>query len=277
VRPKRLNGQAPRFERASNAAWAAAPGDENDDGDTWRAKVATRRAVFYAENGSAPTNATPPNPSNLLQQVIERNSEALAKYEELLGLTAPNPQFRRLLCDAIVLCVHLQCHPPRVIREGLIRVGKAAKAVSKDLLSLYRAVDDLAPQYRLDRLNIDPATLPQAALFDGLSAIAARHANMRKQIDEGGAPKMVAFTALVAGLARAFKLATGKDAKVTRNPYEGRYGGRFITLVEAVLPLVRNLTEHLGASLRYPPTPLARGKFIYEQTRAGRDKRLMCW
>jgi hypothetical protein len=301
-------GLAARLDRASNAALAAAPGDDDDDAETWAVKAARRRAVFHAEYGrSTPNNAAPPASADGLQQGIESNSEALAKCEELLGLTAPNPQFRRLLCDAVTLCVELQCHPrsqDRVVRKGLIRVSNAAKTASKDLLALDRALNDLAPQYsnsllaphfahllvvgepnagqvrkllydRAARRNLDPAMLrAQAAVFDELSAMAARHVNLRKRIGEG-APKMVAFSALVAGLAQAFRIATGRNAKVTWHQYRSRYEGPFLALVEAVLPLAQSLTEHLGAPLRYPPTLLARGKYVHKQTCTPRKKRAL--
>jgi len=128
---------------------------------------------------------------------------------------------------------------------------------------------------RAARLNLDPAMLrAQAAVLNELSAIAARHGNLRKRTGEG-APKMIAFSALVTGLAQAFKVATSRDAKVTWHQHRGRYEGLFLALVEEVLPLARDLTEHRGASLQYPLTPFARGKYIHKKTRTARKKRTL--
>jgi hypothetical protein len=82
---------------------------------------------------------------------------------------------------------------------------------------------------------------------------------------------MLAFGALVTGLADAFKIVTGRAAKVTWREIEGRYGGRFIELVEAVLPVAEDVTVHLGTPLRHPKTANLRGKFILEHTRAGKN------
>jgi len=83
---------------------------------------------------------------------------------------------------------------------------------------------------------------------------------------------MAAFRALVAGLERAFKEATGRPAKVTRDPSRDVYGGQFLALVEMALPLAEGLASGLGVSLRRPRSSLALGKYLSEQTRKGKKR-----
>jgi len=148
------------------------------------------------------------------------------------------------------------------------------------LLKLGHALDDLTPQPRewlaktVARLNVEFATLlAQATKFDELSAIALRRERMLKVINKGGAPKMVAFSALVTGLAQAFKIATGHPGKVTFDAFNDTYRGKFLEFVEEVLPLTRHLTEYCKAQLRYPRSQRARGGFVHELTRTGRKSR----
>jgi hypothetical protein len=220
---------------------------------------------------------------SIVAEIKRHTPGGIEEYELRLGLPAPNPEFRRALVDAVSQCVRLQCKPPptrRAIREELTRVSRAASTVRIALLKLDHALDNLTPQptewlaKTAARLNMEFATLPaQATKFDELSAIALRHERMLKVINKGGAPKMVAFGALVTGLARAFKIATGHPGKVTFNHVNGTYGGKFLEFVEVVLPLARHLTEYCKAQLRYPPSPKARGRFVYELTRAGKKSR----
>jgi hypothetical protein len=88
-------------------------------------------------------------------------------------------------------------------------------------------------------------------------------------MDKGGAPRMMAFRALVTGLMSAFRIATGREAKVTWNDHRDAYEGRFLAFVEVVLELVLRMKIIEEKPLRYP---LARGKYIYELTRAGAAK-----
>jgi hypothetical protein len=75
---------------------------------------------------------------------------------------------------------------------------------------------------------------------------------------------------LVRGLAEAFELATGRAAKVTWNDTSNRYEGRFVNLVETVLPLALTCAEKFGWQIPCPGSQRARGKYIYEATRSGR-------
>jgi hypothetical protein len=273
-------------ERAFAAALAVAPGHVDDDADVWRTNVAKRFAVFSA-GCAAESKTADADQHNRLREivsVIERHiPSGIEKYERILGLREPHPEFRAEVAQAIVRCLRLQLKPPpkrRKLREELIRVSEAAASVNRALQSLCCALDSLTPQPKkwLDKrgapLNAELAMLSaQGVRFDELSAVADRLAKRVKYIDRGGAPKMLAFNALVTGLASAFKTATGREAKVTCADDE--YCGPFVEFVEAVLPLSRGLTRHLGASLQYPSSRLNRGRYIYEHTRKGRKRSML--
>src|SRR5262249_49350141 len=142
------------------------------------------------------------------------------------------------------------------------------------------ALNNLTPRYRellderLESLSKIAVSLvaKQAPWFHALSPVAdlaGIFAEILKDADKGGAPKMLAFNAFVRVLARAFESAKGKPAKVTWNNHTERYGGKFITLVEAVLPLAVRWAGSPERPMRYPNSQKARGKYIYELTRSG--------
>jgi hypothetical protein len=278
-----------------------------------RATKVAKRTDYRSQVG--PTG--PLKPHDELQHALASvcQEAPFERYEQILGLRAPNPEFRRHVSQAITLCIVSQFRPrvkDSVIRRALIRVSKVAEAVAQDLRTLHIALDDVAPQYRkwlgqdwrgsvpvaandlkleaigdservsklladrAARLNIEPTELADlAARFGELSAIANRHAKIRKKTAKGGAPKMAAFSALVTGLERAFKIATGRSGKVTWNHADDTYGGSFLSLVEAVLPLAEGLAKNCGSSLRSPRSRLALGKYVSEQTRAGKKRHVL--
>jgi len=81
---------------------------------------------------------------------------------------------------------------------------------------------------------------------------------------------MLEFEVLVEGLADAFEELTGRSAKVTWNVLERRYEGDFVNLVETILPLAQSCADSVNLRMSFPGTPFARGRYIYEKTRAGR-------
>jgi len=83
---------------------------------------------------------------------------------------------------------------------------------------------------------------------------------------------MAAFQTLVRGLACAFQQGSGRAAKVTWSEHRQVYGGPFLGLVEAVLPPLLTIAESYGRPLVYPTTAYARGIYIYNLTRAGKNK-----
>ena len=85
---------------------------------------------------------------------------------------------------------------------------------------------------------------------------------------------MYPFKMLVLGLALAFENATKRKAKVTRDPDRERFRGRFVCLVEKVLPLTCDCATDLGQTFPYPQSPQRRGRYVYEWTRSGSRRRL---
>jgi hypothetical protein len=71
-------------------------------------------------------------------------------------------------------------------------------------------------------------------------------------------------------LAIAFERETGRVAKVTWNNYRHRYEGRFITLVEGVLPMALTFAQTIKRPMPCPSSPRARGAFIFDLTRQSR-------
>jgi hypothetical protein len=199
---------------------------------------------------------------------------SIEQYATVLGLQ-PNAQFQQDLNQAFFFCVLNHWHPPKPIdnsgvRAGLLRVDKWAAAAANNLRQLQVALGDLPPRYR-DALVKNVEMPSRTALkLDSVSGWAKNYATQLTR--KGGAPKMLAFDTLIKGLARAYQNATGRAAKVTWDDYHKCYRGRFVNLVEAVLPAVCALA---GTT---PPIPIpqsahARGKYIYDATRAGAGKK----
>jgi hypothetical protein len=169
------------------------------------------------------------------------------------------------------------------VRKQLERVSKEAHAAEKALSRLRDAFHALDSEFEdwlresLDLIAKIAVSLVsrQEPWFPALSQVADvadRYANVLRGADKGGPPKMAAFQTLVFWLGLAFKRATGRPAKVTWNAHRGRYEGHFLLLVEAVLPLARRLAGSPERPIRCPDTEQARGKYVYELTRAGAGK-----
>jgi hypothetical protein len=156
------------------------------------------------------------------------------------------------------------------IRKELLRVEKEAAAAAKILRRLQAALDDLTPPYRdaIFKHLETPIRIPLN--LDTLSN--AAYNNARALAGKGGAPKMLAFDTLIEWLSVAYQNATGRAAKVTWNEHDNCYKGRFVNLVEAVLPAVCALAG-TAPPIRIPKSARARGKFIYDATRAGAGKK----
>lgn len=163
-------------------------------------------------------------------------SRHASEYAAAIGLPCSAPQFEQDVIESIVLCVFYH----------------------------------LSPKYRDPRLKQTPIEMPvrTALSLDTLSNRA--HNDAKAFARKGGAPKMLAFNMLIKRLAAAFEHATGRAAKVTWNEHRKEYGGKFLSLVEAVLPLVLECAESLGSRLPCPRSQRARGKYIFGITRAGR-------
>jgi hypothetical protein len=195
------------------------------------------------------------------------------------------------------------------VAKNLKHVADLATTLAPRLLDLEALLDELVPLFGHDpsfqlpplspiafdlsdqaraRLEqrLDPRTLkgkarqPPPPLTPSLAAAARRYAKAFS--DTGGAPKKYpAFDALLFGepvfgngLAHAYQPATGDDAKVTWNNHDERYEGRFLDLVEKVLRVASNIAGTVTERrLAYPKTEGARGRYIYDATRAGAKKK----
>jgi hypothetical protein len=211
-----------------------------------------------------------------LRKIISSEAPSLIRnYTVANGLPHSNSQFQANVIQAILSSVALHWDAPNrkrfsLLRKEMLRVEKKASAAAKVLRSLQAALDDLTPLYRdaiFKRLDVPSRT---ALDLDALSARADMYAKGFKLFDKGGVPKMLEFQMLVRGLACAFEDFTGRPAKVTRNTYRRTYEGRFVALVESMLPLALTCTESFGWKMFHPGSKRARGKYIYEMTRSGR-------
>jgi hypothetical protein len=204
-----------------------------------------------------------------------------------IELQEPSPQFHQDVRKAILSCIASlgagNSSRNSEIRKELEHVSRAATAAAKRLWRLHCAILALPPQRREQRDDwnrikagkLDLHLIPNRAQW--VTVIGSRSWAMAQVTDKGGRSAMIGFQELIEGLLLAFKRATGRDGKVTLHPAQrerdGYYGGRFLRLVEAVLPLVRDVTEHLGEPLEFPTSPQARAKYIYEMTRKGSKKK----
>jgi hypothetical protein len=197
-------------------------------------------------------------------------------YAAGIGLT-PSPQFQADVRQAILssIVVHLdKLHLERRsdIRKAMVRVDKEAAAAEKCLRRLQAALDSLPPFHRDAVFKMQDAPFAIALRLNGLSNSAHSYAHALKLMNRGGAPTMLGFGILVRSLARAFEGATGGPAKVTWSEHRETYEGRFVKLVETMLPLALRCAVKFGRPMPCPDSPRARGKYIYEATRAGRHK-----
>ena len=213
----------------------------------------------------------------------------IEEFAQILGLAHASPQLEDDVIEAIqlvILATFESLRPKRygAVRKDLSNFSAAAQAAEKSLRRLRTAYERLSVPYQntlarllnlLENLALGIAT-KQAAEFYALSSVARTaelYATTLKGKDKGGVPQNLPFKLLVLYLARAFKNATGREAKVTWSEHGGCYKGRFINFVERVLSLIKDWPERLDGKFSYPSTPRKRGRYIYELTRAGAGKR----
>jgi hypothetical protein len=197
-------------------------------------------------------------------------------------------QFEQLLVDALFGCAVMHLDAPRrkrfsEIRKVLLRVEKEAAASETHLERLRDALAELEPGHRerldgrLDLLSkiacLIESRPPSFHALSSVSRMARFDADeLFGKKDKGGAPKkMVAFSMLVRGLIRAFQRATGKPAKVTWSEIREKYEGKFLSLVEAVLPLALEAACQQKQPMPHPDTAHGRGKYIQRMTNSKRD------
>jgi hypothetical protein len=228
----------------------------------------------------------PPGPEeqavvkDFYEQIRGITARHLPEYERIIGLQSANQEFREKVSNAVATCVfqHLgEARPfrPSLRRNDLLRARDAARKAHDSLCSLNAALDAL-PDYMLQLLEQHWGTLGEVSrrfidrevswLRDAMSLT---DIFAKAFVDKGGAPEMLAFRVLVEGLAKAFEVGTGRKAKVSWNVAKDKdqWGGKFMELVEALLPLAKQLagTER---PLRVPKNRDALGQYLHELTRA---------
>jgi hypothetical protein len=188
-------------------------------------------------------------------------------WENLIGLTQPNREFRDGIATAIFLAMCLHQAPPKrasIVRRELRAIARHAANAATALQWLGKAFAQALPLPLSGEEPREPlATLLAPATLDCLREWAqiAGHAANRVPVDTGGpAKKLVAFYIFIRVLADAFGRATGNRATVSWNEYRDPacYEGRFFKLVELLLRMV---TPIVGDGFA-PSSALARGKAI---------------
>jgi len=197
------------------------------------------------------------------------------RYEQAAELPVPDPDFRDGIIEAVSFSLFTNAVLPlkrySTIRKELIEVRARAETAAATVRELAASVEGLPERFRdmlLRHFEEKGAADPKgiravAARLDVLASIAVQFIHLLQGADKGGRPKMLAFAVFISRLADLFERATGHEAKaVTYNPYSERVEGRFVALVEAVLPELARLAEHTGKRLEQPNSARARGAFI---------------
>jgi predicted HicB family RNase H-like nuclease len=210
----------------------------------------------------------------------------IEKYAAIIGVANSRREFEKDVTDALQWCVLNLAIPRKRLsefRKDLLRVSKEARAAQRSMHRLRTALESLSPPFSetleplLDvqakiALSITARQLPWFYALSSVADVAEFRASRLGGKDKGGAPKKLAFTMLVLYLARAFENATKRKAKVTWNAHKDRFQGDFISLVEGVLPLAKELAEGSGLPFPYPNSRRSRGKYVYELTRVRTGK-----
>lgn len=215
---------------------------------------------------------------------IEQYAKAIGGLKKI-----DRSQFEQLVVDALLWSAVTHLDTPNrkrhsEIRKELLQVKREAVAAERHLDRLRGALSKLEPRYRdlldgrLDLTSRIAVSLvakqpPWFHALPNVSSVASIYAEVLRGEDKGGAPKMVAFSALVTGLKRAFERATGRRAKATWDEHRQQFRGKFVHLVEAVLPLALAVACPSQRPMRHPDSAQARGKYIHQATKARRRAR----
>jgi hypothetical protein len=228
----------------------------------------------------------PPSPRERLAEFFGGESRAtieaalmgeLAGAERLLGLPHPCVELRKGVVEATLWCFLVHGLPPLKrysdIRKELITVQhRTAKAV-EGLRKLSQALDEL-PKAWTELLfkgwaravnGDDPVLL--AMKLDALASLARTGADSLRGLDKGGPRRFLAFEVLVRELAKAFEGGTGKRPTASYSDAKGTYSGKFLELIDAILPQIAKIAEASGRSLARPHSGNARGKYVSDLLR----------
>src|SRR5262249_27059643 len=215
--------------------------------------------------------------SKLFRDITTRR---LAEFERVIGLPTANQEFREQAISAVSTCIFthtLEPHATRAsqIRKDLLRARDTARKAHDSLCNLDAALSAL-PEFALQLLEQhwglsgDIARRFMANEVSWLRAVSSlADLSAKAFVDKGGRPEMRAFRVLALGLAKAFKAGTGRRATVSWNDAKGEWSGKFMKLVEAVLPLAKTMAAAITERpLLTPVSPLALGKYLHDLTQA---------
>jgi hypothetical protein len=198
----------------------------------------------------------------------------IGRYAAQINLSCATKRegFERDLIEALLWCIVSHLDAPKRkrfsdIRTDYMRVARTASAAKKHLKSLRRLAGELLTVH-LDLAGLESAEKGLGLIEESFILLS----DNLKGADKGGAPTKLAYRSLVRGLKLTFERATGRQAKVTWNPYRSRYEGSFFGFVEAVLPLAQSFADAANRPMDIPTAERARGKYVYEMTRSPRSK-----
>jgi hypothetical protein len=163
----------------------------------------------------------------------------------------------------------------------LAKASNLAESAQNSLRRLADILDGL-PQALSDQLTTHWGILGEIShrsldreisWLEQVSVITSMYGERLKTLDRGGAPRMHAFEVLAKGLADAYQSAKGRRG-ITWDEYGNKWGGEFVELVQAVLPLATKFAEETsGRPLRVPRQgTYALGKYLSTHTDARKKK-----
>jgi hypothetical protein len=156
------------------------------------------------------------------------------------------------------------------VRKDFAKANKEARCAQNSLRKLSDILDDLPQSIRNELATLwgiygeiaHRSLKRQISWLVEVSFLTGKFSEALKTRDRGGRPKMRAFAVLAKGSADAYKLATGSLAGVTWKPVSESYEGKFLKLVQAVLPLAEKLADMPKRPLRVPQGRYALGKYL---------------
>jgi hypothetical protein len=198
-------------------------------------------------------------------------------FAKIIGLQNSTSQFEEEIATAIeyfILAPSLK--KISTLRKQVLQVEKAAASAARKIGELKSAFYKLSSVERWSITTDLPKPFVESAFECADSFYLLSNAARRSRLDfttRGGRPGHASFQALVLALSILFERVVGRPAKATWSEAEGRYKGKFVDFVEAVLPLALDCAKHFNVDARYPKTPLGRGKIIFRNTRTARVPR----
>jgi hypothetical protein len=224
---------------------------------------------------------TEPDPKAVVRDLSDQYRRIVARhlpeYERVIGLATTHHEFRERVIRAVSTCLFQHMLEPLTrpsqIRKDLLQASDAARKAHDNLCRLDTALNEL-PELVLRLLGRHwglSGEIARGFIDNEVSwlRIAASLTDLcaKALAEKGGRPEMHAFRGLAKGLAKAFQIGTGRQAKVYWDPIESCWRGEFLKLVEAVLALVEALADALERPFQAPRSPNALGQYLHDLTR----------